>query len=174
MDKTDNRLGHISTMVKKWKWSNTCRAVGKYVLNQVLRVATVPPSPHGLSPGGLLDLLTVQQSKEYGLAQQRSSRNLLQHQEEPLFWLVSASANPREGESDLGEGTAPWKAIPSAHLQTLFTANRCFQLPLHGQLWELQSPRDVGSEGAEERQTVEQQAGWWANTLAVNHFKHHP
>ena len=36
--------------------------------------------------------------------------------------MVSASANPREGESDLGEGTAPWKAIPSAHLQTLFTA----------------------------------------------------
>ena len=54
-----------------------------------------------------------------------------------------------------------------------FTANRCFQSCLHSQMWEIQSPRDMGSGRTEKRQTVEQQAGCWASALAVKYFKCH-
>lgn len=178
MGKTTNQLGYTGTVIQEWRHSMIANQLANSLVYHILWVATSTSLITRASPWKMPRSPYSPSNRKIEGWNSRVSLcdpgHLLQH----LFWMplpTTVSLSPSGGDSDLGGGTAPWKAIPRVHLQTQtpFIANRCFQSCLHGQMWEIQSPRDVGSERTEKRQTVEQQAGCWASALAVKYFKCH-
>ena len=149
MGKTTNQLGYTGTVIQEWRRSMIANQLANSLLHHILWVATSTSLITRASPWKMLRSPFSPSNRKIEGWNSRVSlcdpRHLLQH----LFWMprpMTVSLGPSGGDSDLGGGTAPWKAIPRVHLRT--------QTPLHSQqklpvmparsMWEIQSPRDVG------------------------------
>ena len=177
MGKTNNQLGYTDPGIQEWRHSMVVNQLANSSLHHILWEATSTSFITRASPWKMPRSYSPSNWKIEGWNSRVSlcdPRHLLQH----LFWchcLWQSAWAPAEETVTLEEVLHPGRQFLGSICKPKlpFTASRCFQSCLHSQMWEIQSPRDMGSGRTEKRQTAEQQAGCWASALAVKYFKCH-